>query len=35
MEGSHRCIILVPVVEIKEDEAEAVFEKILAENFQT
>lgn len=35
MESSNRYIILVPVVEITEDDALAVFEKILAKNFQT
>lgn len=34
MESSNRCIILVVGVEIKEDDAEAVFEKTLAKNFQ-
>ena len=34
MKGSNRCLTLVLVIEIKEDDAEAVFEEITVKNFQ-
>lgn len=34
MESANTCILLVLVVEMEEDDAEAVFEEILAKNFQ-